>query len=311
MKYAAAMFYNAQLIDAVDADYDDYKDLGLLCPHCKQPVFLQSGSQRLVGNTLVEIPPHFKHFKAKDPALVKECVARVAKYDASVIQYWAAQARNQRLRLLQRRFWSLFTGYYESIYTHEGSTLEKDGRGFVAQMGRELSNRFLAAQPGDFKETLLQIIDAGFTMWRDEITIGWNVENTPRGDRPNSPRQYSFRNTLSGKLDRQMQELIACEVVDFLHSSSARPIVEKLFTLASCVILAAMESGAQLGLIGGDSPKLVVRSPEGKGISTLSWSIPQNRELFYHYAFRHIGLWLAMLPWASQMNSDHPLGAIK
>lgn len=79
------MFYNAQLIDAVDADYDDYKDLGLLCPHCKQLVFLQAVSQRLVGNTLVEIPPHFKHFKAKDPALVKKCVARVAKYDASAI----------------------------------------------------------------------------------------------------------------------------------------------------------------------------------------------------------------------------------
>jgi len=25
MRYASALFYNAQLIDAVDADYDDYK----------------------------------------------------------------------------------------------------------------------------------------------------------------------------------------------------------------------------------------------------------------------------------------------
>lgn len=301
MKYAAAMFYNAQLIDAVDADYDDYKDLGLLCPHCKQPVFLQAVSRRLVGDTVVEIPPHFKHFKAKDPTLVKECEARVAKYDASEIQRRAAQARNQRLKLLQRRFWSLFTGYYESMNILFANILEKDGHGFVVQMSQALSDKFLADKPDDLKQTILQIISAGFTMWRDEITIGWNVDNIPLADRPSSPRHYSFKNTLSGKLDRQMQELITCEVVDFLHSNSARPVVEKLFTLACCVILEAMESGAQLGLIGGDGPELVVRSKEGKGINTLSWSIPQNRELFYHYASRHIGLWLAMLPWASLM----------
>jgi len=310
MRYASALFYNAQLIDAVDADYDDYKDLGLLCPNCKQPVFLQAVSERLVGDTLVEIPPHFKHFKAKDPALVKECEARVAKYDHSEIQHRAAQAKNQRLRLLQRRFWSFFTGYYESINIPFGSILEKDGHGFVVQMGYDLTNRFLAAQSGEFKQTILQIIEAGFTMWRDEVTIAWNVDNTPLGDRTSSPRHYSFRNTLSGKLDRQMQELIACEVVEFLHSNSARPIVEKLFTLASCVILEAMESGAHLGLIGGDGPDLVVRAPEGKGINTLSWSLSENRELFYHYAFRHVGLWLAMLPWARQMSSNQRVGAV-
>lgn len=310
MRYACAILYNAQLVDAADADYDSYKNLGLLCPHCKQPVFLQAVSQRRVGDTLVEIPPHFKHFKAKDPALLKQCEARVAKYGAREIQRRAAQARNQRLRSLQRRFWSIFTRYYESINIPFANIMEKDGHGFVIQMSHTLSKKFLADKPDAFKATMLQIIEAAFTMWHREITITWNYDNSYIGVSSSSARQYKFTNALSGKLDRQMQELIACEVVDFLHSNSARPIVEKLFTLACCVILKAMEEGAQLGLIGGDHPELVVRSKEGKGINTLSWSIPENRELFYQYASRHIGLWLAMLPWASQMNSDQPLGAI-
>lgn len=125
MRYASAMYFGGQLIEATDADYDSYKSLGLLCPNCKSAVFLQAISQRQVGSTLVEIPPHFKHFKAKDPALVKECEARVAKYDAKAIQRRAALARNQRLRLLQRKFWEMLIGYYESINFPISNILKK------------------------------------------------------------------------------------------------------------------------------------------------------------------------------------------
>ena len=107
------MFYGGVLIAATDADHDSYKRLGLLCPHCKDAVFLQAPSQRQGEGKIVAIPTHFKHFKAKDPALVKECENRVNKYDAKEIRRSAARARNQRLRLLQRRFWEILTVYYE------------------------------------------------------------------------------------------------------------------------------------------------------------------------------------------------------
>ena len=299
MKYASAIFYGGQLVDAADADYDSYKDLGLLCPNCKSPVFLQAVLKRQSGKTLAEIPAHFKHFKAKDSALVKECEARVAKYDVKEIQRRATQARNQRLKLLQRQFWNIFTGYYESINFPIATSLAEDGNGFAMQVGQTLSSNFLIDKPDDLKATLLQMIEAGFTS--GHIMISWYPENFEIGVSPSSELQHHFRRSVSTKLDRQMQELIAREVLAFLHSKSARPLVEKLFTLATCVLLDAMGDGARLGLVGGDGIDLVTRSPQGRGINTLFWEIPGNRLIFYYYTSSHVVLWLAMLPWGRQM----------
>jgi len=301
MRYASAMYFGGQLIGATEADYDSYKSLGLLCPHCKSPVFLQAVSQRQVGNTLVEIPPHFKHFKAKDAALVKECEARVAKYDAREIQRRAAQARNQRLRLLQRQFWSILIGYYEGINFPITNILQKDGHGFTVQVAQTLSNKFMKDKADELKTPMLQMIniamDGGHIMFR------WTPEHPDIGVSPSSELQYQFRDSVATKLDRQMQELIASEVLDFLHSKSSRLLVEKLTTLATCVLLDAMRSGARLGFTGIDGPDLVVRSPEGKGVNTLFWNIPGNRLIFYYYASAHVVLWLGMLPWAKQLTT--------
>lgn len=295
------MYFGGQLIDAADADYDSYKSLGLLCPHCKSPVFLQAVSQRQVGNTRVYIPPHFKHFKAKDAALVKECEARVAKYDAKEIQRRAAQARNQRLRLLQRQFWGILTKYYESINFPVTNILEKDGHGFTVQVGHSLSNKFLKDKPDDLKKIMLQIINAA--MDGGHIMFSWSPDDPNIGVSPSSKLQYHFRDSVATKLDRQMQELISFEVLDFLHSKSSRPLVEKLFSLATCVLLDAMGDGAILGLTGIDGPNLVVQTPQGKGVNTSFWNIPGNPVIFYHYASSHVVLWLGMLPWAKQLKT--------
>ena len=41
MKYATSVKFGGELINAFDCDYDDYKELQLLCPECKEPVYLQ------------------------------------------------------------------------------------------------------------------------------------------------------------------------------------------------------------------------------------------------------------------------------
>lgn len=107
MKYASSIRYGGQLVKAVDCDYQDYKHLGLLCPNCKDPVFLQGESSRILGEKTISIPPHFKHFTAKDAPLVKQCEARVAKYDQKELKRRAIKTRNQRLQILQKFFWKI------------------------------------------------------------------------------------------------------------------------------------------------------------------------------------------------------------
>ncbi len=299
------MFFGGQLVDAADADYNSYRDLGLLCPNCKEPIFLQAISQRQMGDTLIQIPAHFKHFKVKDPALVKECESRVRQYDASEFQRRASQARNQRLKLLQRHFWSIFAGYYESeIGVTMNSVIESSPNTFTMRMGQPLSNNFLAQPLTYTKRLICDFVSALFN--NIHLLITWDEKNPNIGVNPCFAVQQHFRESLSGKLDLKMQELIACEVLEFLHSKSSRPLVEKLFAVACHDLVHTLADGIKLGLIGDDGSDLVRRQMSGGGVVFRAqfWNIPKNREIFYFYAINLICLWLAIVPWAKQMKKD-------
>lgn len=298
MRYASAMLYGGQLIDAADAD----KDLsGLLCPHCKQPVFLQAGYSCQVGDTGVEIPAHFKHIIVRNSALVKKCESRVQKYDAAEIQRRAAQAKNQRLRILQRGFWGILVGYYEGELGFPiANVLEMNGRGLLAEMGYMFRNNFLAQNLQALKKVTVHMVEAACV--GAPIVIRLEPGDPTIGMTASTGIRDHLKNSLSGKLDRQIQGLIACDVMDFLQLKAPRSLVEKLFILACWSVLDAVVGGVRLGLLGADGSELVVRSPEETSIDTQFWVIPQNQEIFYHYAVSYVCFWLAMLPWARQMN---------
>lgn len=110
MKLAASIRYGGELVSASEVDYEAYRHLGLICPHCNDPVFLAAAHERhLATGVTAKIPAQFRHFKASDPVLVKICSARVEQYDQKEIARRATVARNQRLKLLQRWFWNIMT----------------------------------------------------------------------------------------------------------------------------------------------------------------------------------------------------------
>lgn len=109
MKYASAMKYGGELVDAVDCDYDSFKELIPLCPNCKEPVFLRTGGPReSVKGKAYQIGPHWCHFKGISAEQVAGCELRVNGYTEKDRAKIAAQARGQRLKLLQRWFWEVF-----------------------------------------------------------------------------------------------------------------------------------------------------------------------------------------------------------
>jgi hypothetical protein len=110
MKYASAMKYGGELVDAVDCDYDSFKEMVPLCPNCKEPVYLRSGGQReSVKGKAYQIGPHWCHFKGISAEQVSGCELRVNDYTEKDRAKIAAQARGQRLKLLQRWFWDVFS----------------------------------------------------------------------------------------------------------------------------------------------------------------------------------------------------------
>lgn len=116
MKHAASIRYGGQLITAEEVGYEDYRHMGLICPHCGDPLFLASSHDRhLATGDVTHISAQFRHFKASDPVLVQKCVARVAQYDDREVERRASVARHQRLKILQRWFWSIFTNRAETL----------------------------------------------------------------------------------------------------------------------------------------------------------------------------------------------------
>lgn len=95
------------------------------------------------------------------------------------------------------------------------------------------------------KHLINQFVEGLFN--QAHVLITWDRSNSNIGVNPCYAIQNHFRESLSGKLDRQMQELIVCEVLDFLHSKSSRPLAEKLFIVASSDLVYTLADGINLG----------------------------------------------------------------
>lgn len=101
---------DGEVVAAIDADYNSFKDLGLICPLCNEAVFLVRGSSRKRGDKLEEVSPHFSHYKE---GKVCELRARSIAYQQYIEQI-SPQSRGQRLSLFNRRFWEIFS--YKKVF---------------------------------------------------------------------------------------------------------------------------------------------------------------------------------------------------
>jgi hypothetical protein len=227
MNYASSIRYAGQLVLAANCDYRDYKYLGLLCPNCKNPVFLQGQSSRTLGEKNILIPPYFKHFSAKDPALVKQCEARVARYDQRELEGRAASARNQRLKLLQRSFWNLFINNAKCINspgTFGSAEMERRIDTLLKDLaGIELPPEYSHLTPVLFPDL------ANIRLWVNQAVENkqhliqhiTNYLDAPRKD------WVDIVARLNTKVDMRFHRLILQEIRDFLFAKSSRFLLEK------------------------------------------------------------------------------------
>ena len=200
MKYASAMKYGGELVDAQDCDYDSFKELVPLCPNCKEPVFLRTGGQReSVKGKAYQIGPHWCHFKGISKEQVAGCELRVNGYTEKDRAKIAAQARGQRLKLLQRWFMSVLRSH--PLWRHTDTLFNKVAadEGWSRQDVSALMDR-LALVVINNKAVVHKFIDERFAH--------------PVNREIHSEISSIFNETLSHfKLNKQ----ICHEVVDFLE----------------------------------------------------------------------------------------------
>lgn len=104
MKYATSIYLGGEPIQARDCDHQSSRELGLLCPTCKEAVFLVSGYGFDRAGKRISIDPHFSHYKGGS----LECEMRCEQKSREDWEKLRIEAHNQRLDLFNRQFFEVF-----------------------------------------------------------------------------------------------------------------------------------------------------------------------------------------------------------
>lgn len=118
-----SMYFGGEIISALDLglDYDSYREMGLLCPFCNEPVYLCGETVRQNSKTgrLSYIQPHFRHFPGGDP-LELTCEKRYLSPEGKrYLDAIRSDRKGQRLDLFNRYFLSMVglssATYYQKL----------------------------------------------------------------------------------------------------------------------------------------------------------------------------------------------------
>ncbi|AFZ26893.1 hypothetical protein Cylst_4837 [Cylindrospermum stagnale PCC 7417] len=100
MDYAISMYQGGERVYAKDCDFNSYSEIGLLCPVCKQEVYLRKGDIR---------KSYFAHLHATNSRQVKQCSLRVSSDETATETINFIEDRGQRLKIFQQQFLSMFS----------------------------------------------------------------------------------------------------------------------------------------------------------------------------------------------------------
>jgi hypothetical protein len=114
MKYATAIALGGEVIKPEQCNYESYKKLGLICPFCKNGVYVVAETTRdahqriLKSGKIVKVPMqivsgHFAHFVG----VSEQCEVRSKKIRSEQLQQWNNKSKQQREKIMQRKLWSM------------------------------------------------------------------------------------------------------------------------------------------------------------------------------------------------------------
>ncbi len=103
MKLASSLYKGGELIDATEANYECSRELGMICPFCKEAVFLAREHTRKNSN----VRASWRHYKVSTQSTF--CEERALSVQGKeMLKQLQPEARGQRLKLFNRRFWDIY-----------------------------------------------------------------------------------------------------------------------------------------------------------------------------------------------------------
>jgi hypothetical protein len=230
MLEARSMYRAGNLIFAKDCDFDSYKELGLICPFCDQPVFLVKPAfkQRQKTGTTYYCQPHFSHYPGSDIS-DDDCEKRSRSTEG---QQWLEniriERRNQRLELFNLYFWEIIkssNGYPKS----PEKTIEKQIG--VDQLFKIQSD--IREWWNSHREEVYQLIDVAFDqLINKDVAKSQMHEMAKQVGYERASVAYLDRLAFSLTADHKLHKAIAYEAADFLGTRKAGIAFRKMIAIA-------------------------------------------------------------------------------
>jgi hypothetical protein len=215
MRYAQLIKLGGHLIEAEDADYEDYFGF-LICPECKEPVFLRKGHRRTskLGADHT-VPSSFIHHRSSDE--IQTCEQRVAKYSAEKVESFGGQARDQRIAKLKVSMWK-YLKHNHCVNLNTFSKLTSDfAKSSMLKSLLEFSMSIVEQNSKYIVESTLPHVSTLLLAQDSRIGILPSIENQIKGFLKKRKRNWS------------LQQRCAAEALELLLTSTyLKPTREKL-----------------------------------------------------------------------------------
>jgi hypothetical protein len=235
MNECVSMYLGGDIIKAAECGFDDYRRLGLLCPFCKQPVFLRAGHLRTFRGTQKPVSAYFAHYAGSGE--FDDCEKR---YQTAQGQALLAKLRterhNQRLELFNKRLWEIISEDQRvSLHGVSKQIEHKFGRETIDNLAK-LSRCYWREAINLFQDMIVQQCNALDQSKFSVVSVDANFE----GDR------FEY---FSHDCDMRFHITVCSEVADFLASPKSGYAWQKLTRLALIYLHSQLKQENQLGLL--------------------------------------------------------------
>lgn len=229
MQWAIATAWGGHLIGASECTREDYYGIIFRCPECNEVVYWKEEFRRIRQNKEHIVSSHFAHHHTYSE-LVQQCDKRVNKYTEAERQSLNRNLCRQRIKLLQRYFWSIFCQYFQ-----RGVTTEK-----IEEILRERLNYTPISfhnDPALFWNRMIETCKESIKDSHSKSVFQLNIDNSVNILFTDEvPSYYSSEDIEARKarldfrtnLNKDLHRLICHEIFDFLCTRSASPILENM-----------------------------------------------------------------------------------
>lgn len=309
MKYAASMKYGGELIEAHSLGYDAYYHLGLLCPECKDTVYLRRATKRKTKDGVISLPAVFCHFPTKDPTLVSQCELRVSQYDEAELKKRKAKAKNQRSKMFARWFWQVLTET-QAIYGLYLINVVNDAKGLVLEDAPLMLVIDLAVSV--VREKFLERESNSVYLGAKALVEGKGVfssADTTTAIIPSGVSQATFYDKFASAIDKRLHAEICKEAFEFLYSKRNEAILRDLLIAASCLALRTIALYKTKGFekygikvkIEDEKIYWIIPEIDTSSVEAIEFGLEGVKRLTEAF-LSHILVWVATTPWAYEFD---------